>query len=140
LGGERAVGLPWHGSADRARIGLVLTRCCCSRAPRSSASLAILRSRPCSTSAIAAGDLDNRCKAVLDYLERVTVIADDRLCDRLIASWGKAEHGCCARVWPVAEQIAVEFTPEEAAMCDRVIARWAEQLGISEHELEDRLG
>ena len=33
------------------------------------------------------GDLDNRAKAILDWLERVGVIEDDRLCDRLVVSW-----------------------------------------------------
>lgn len=43
------------------------------------------------------GDLDNRIKAVLDYLQRVEVIRNDKDCQRLVAQWVPQEgapHGC----------------------------------------------
>jgi Holliday junction resolvase RusA-like endonuclease len=33
------------------------------------------------------GDLDNRVKAILDYLQRVGIIADDKYCQRLTIEW-----------------------------------------------------
>lgn len=51
------------------------------------------------------GDLDNRIKATLDYLERVNVIVNDRLCLRLTAQWveqDRAPHGCRVKVRPAA--------------------------------------
>ena len=87
-----------------------------------------------------AGDLDNRLKPILDYLQRLGIVQDDALCQRLTASWGTAEHGCRVRVWAVDERdLALEFSPEESAMADRALERWAQQLGISLDELEQRL-
>jgi Holliday junction resolvase RusA-like endonuclease len=43
------------------------------------------------------GDLDNRIKAILDYLQRVEIIANDKNCHRLLAEWvdlRRAPHGC----------------------------------------------
>jgi len=67
------------------------SRSCSTRAPTSSVSLVISRSRSPRT----------RDSAPLDYLQRLTIIADDKLCDRLTASWGMAEHGCRVTVWQV---------------------------------------
>jgi len=41
-------------------------------------------------------DLDNACKAVIDYARRLELIIDDdkRHMRRLTIEWGKAEHGC----------------------------------------------
>lgn len=41
-----------------------------------------------------AGDLDNRAKGVLDYLQARAVIVDDKYCERLIMEWGSAPTGC----------------------------------------------
>ena len=38
------------------------------------------------------GDIDNRIKAVLDYLQRVEVIANDKHCQRIVAQWVEPEH------------------------------------------------
>ena len=43
------------------------------------------------------GDLDNRIKATLDYLQRATVIHNDKDCQRLVVQWvsqDRAPHGC----------------------------------------------
>jgi Holliday junction resolvase RusA-like endonuclease len=40
------------------------------------------------------GDIDNRLKPLLDYLTRIEVIADDRWCERLEVSYGRAPEGC----------------------------------------------
>lgn len=51
------------------------------------------------------GDLDNRIKAVLDYLQRVEVIANDKFCERLLAEWveqPRAPTGCRVTVRPCA--------------------------------------
>lgn len=47
------------------------------------------------------GDLDNRIKAVLDYLQRAEVISNDKNCVRLVVQWVEqylAPHGCRATV------------------------------------------
>lgn len=51
------------------------------------------------------GDLDNRAKGVLDWLQSRSVIADDKFCERLVLEWGdaaSAPHGCRVYVRPVA--------------------------------------
>lgn len=40
------------------------------------------------------GDLDNRAKGVLDYLQSRAVIANDKYCERLVMEWGDAPTGC----------------------------------------------
>jgi Holliday junction resolvase RusA-like endonuclease len=47
------------------------------------------------------GDLDNRIKAVLDYLQRVEIIVNDKHCQRLLAQWvdrASAPSGCRVKV------------------------------------------
>ena len=49
------------------------------------------------------GDLDNRIKAVLDFLQRCTVISNDRHCQRLVAQWvekSAAPQGCRVTLRP----------------------------------------
>jgi Holliday junction resolvase RusA-like endonuclease len=49
------------------------------------------------------GDLDNRAKGVLDWLQSRGVIADDKFCERLVLEWGNATtapHGCRVTVKP----------------------------------------
>lgn len=51
------------------------------------------------------GDLDNRAKGVLDWLQSRGVIADDKFCERLVLEWGDlttAPYGCRVTVRPVA--------------------------------------
>lgn len=50
------------------------------------------------------GDLDNRHKGVLDWLQSRSVILDDKYCERLVLEWGEAPHGC--RVTITARKIA----------------------------------
>ena len=38
-------------------------------------------------------DLDNRCKPLMDYLQRVGLIENDRLCEKLVLSWGALPQG-----------------------------------------------
>jgi Holliday junction resolvase RusA-like endonuclease len=38
-------------------------------------------------------DLDNRCKPLMDYLQRVQIIENDRLCERLELIWGCLPQG-----------------------------------------------
>lgn len=43
------------------------------------------------------GDIDNRVKAVLDFMQRVAVIENDKHCQRLLVEWVEsvsAPHGC----------------------------------------------
>lgn len=47
------------------------------------------------------GDLDNRTKGVLDWLQSRGVIVDDKYCERLTVSWGDAPTGCRVRVRPL---------------------------------------
>lgn len=50
------------------------------------------------------GDLDNRIKAVLDFLQRATIVANDKHCQRVLAQWVKPEeapHGCRVTVKPM---------------------------------------
>jgi Holliday junction resolvase RusA-like endonuclease len=46
------------------------------------------------------GDIDNCLKPLLDYLQRVTIIENDRLCRRLVVDWGPLELGCRVAVRP----------------------------------------
>jgi Holliday junction resolvase RusA-like endonuclease len=39
------------------------------------------------------GDADNRIKALLDFLQRVGLIENDKLCDGVTAEWGFAPEG-----------------------------------------------
>lgn len=40
------------------------------------------------------GDLDNRTKGVLDWLQSRGVVTDDKYCERLTVAWGDAPTGC----------------------------------------------
>lgn len=40
------------------------------------------------------GDLDNRSKGILDWLQSRAVIEDDKFCERLVLEWGPAPVGC----------------------------------------------
>jgi len=46
------------------------------------------------------GDLDNRAKGVLDWLQSRGVIVDDKYCERLTLEWGDAPTGCRVIVRP----------------------------------------
>jgi Holliday junction resolvase RusA-like endonuclease len=46
------------------------------------------------------GDLDNRTKGVLDWLQSRGVITDDKYCERLTIAWGDAPTGCRVTVRP----------------------------------------
>lgn len=39
-------------------------------------------------------DIDNRAKAVLDFLERAGIIENDKLCEKVAVQWGRAPEGC----------------------------------------------
>jgi Holliday junction resolvase RusA-like endonuclease len=39
-------------------------------------------------------DADNRIKCLLDFLQRVGLIENDKLCDSLTVTWGWAPEGC----------------------------------------------
>jgi crossover junction endodeoxyribonuclease RusA len=39
-------------------------------------------------------DLDNRVKALMDWLQRAAIIENDSLCESLSVSWGYAPEGC----------------------------------------------
>ena len=58
----------------------------------------------CPTGKYPRGDLDNRIKAVLDFLQRVTVIKNDKDCQRLVVQWvelARAPEGCRATLRPI---------------------------------------
>lgn len=51
------------------------------------------------------GDLDNRIKAVLDWLQRVGIVANDKHCQRLMIEWTEPERaprGCRVTIRPLA--------------------------------------
>lgn len=50
------------------------------------------------------GDLDNRIKGVLDYLQSRAVIVDDKYCERITVQWGEAPAGCRVKVVPLQPQ------------------------------------
>lgn len=41
------------------------------------------------------GDLDNRIKAVLDWLQRANIIVNDKFCQRLVVQWVPTEAAPC---------------------------------------------
>ncbi|SRR5216684_367580 len=45
-------------------------------------------------------DCDNPIKPLLDYLQRVMIIENDRWCRRLVVEWGPVELGCRVAVRP----------------------------------------
>lgn len=45
-------------------------------------------------------DIDNPIKPLLDYLQRIELIENDKWCRRLSVSWGPAAMGCVVRVEP----------------------------------------
>lgn len=51
-----------------------------------------------------AGDLDNRIKGILDYLQSRAVVVDDKHCEKITIQWGDAPHGCRVRVIPLSPQ------------------------------------
>jgi hypothetical protein len=44
------------------------------------------------------GDLDNPIKPLLDWLQRVELIEDDKYCDRILAQWGEVPLGVRVRL------------------------------------------
>lgn len=50
------------------------------------------------------GDLDNRAKGVLDWLQSRALIVDDKDCERLVLEWGDAPAGCRVFVIPRSPQ------------------------------------
>lgn len=46
-------------------------------------------------------DIDNRLKALLDWLQAVELVTNDRLCWKLTVGWGSAPRGCVVTVTPV---------------------------------------
>ena len=49
-------------------------------------------------------DLDNRIKALLDWLQRAKIIENDSLCDGLNVKWGRAPDGCRVELRPTRTQ------------------------------------
>lgn len=45
-------------------------------------------------------DFHNRLKPLFDWMQRVSLIRNDRECERLVAGWGDAEMGCRVRLRP----------------------------------------
>lgn len=50
-------------------------------------------------------DIDNRIKPLMDYLQRVELIPNDKFCWQLTAKWGPASMGCIVKVAPVGRTI-----------------------------------
>jgi hypothetical protein len=46
------------------------------------------------------GDLDNGIKPLMDWLQRVELIEDDKFCDRLLAQWGGPPERVHVRLRP----------------------------------------
>lgn len=56
-------------------------------------------------------DLDNAIKVVLDFAQRIEVIANDRHCESILAEWGAscdAPHGCRLELTAIAARDAAE--------------------------------
>jgi crossover junction endodeoxyribonuclease RusA len=58
------------------------------------------------------GDLDNRIKAVLDFLQRATIVSNDKHCQRITAYWAHqstAPEGCrvTVRTWHAPEALTL---------------------------------
>lgn len=51
-----------------------------------------------------AGDLDNRIKGILDYLQSRAVILNDKYCERITIAWGDAPTGCRVKIVPFKPQ------------------------------------
>ena len=51
-----------------------------------------------------AGDLDNRIKGILDYLQSRAVVVDDKYCEKITIQWGDAPHGCRVTISPLSPQ------------------------------------
>jgi Holliday junction resolvase RusA-like endonuclease len=49
-------------------------------------------------------DLDNRIKPLWDWLQRVEIVQNDRLCERLEVTWGPKNSGCLVRLRPWMEK------------------------------------
>lgn len=47
------------------------------------------------------GDIDNRIKPLLDYVQRLELIRNDEDCEDLRVRWGCAPDGCRVRLWPL---------------------------------------
>jgi Holliday junction resolvase RusA-like endonuclease len=59
-------------------------------------------------SRLARGDLDNPIKPLLDWLQRVELIEDDKYCDRILAQWGEAPLGVRVRLRSVTSRTRTE--------------------------------
>jgi Holliday junction resolvase RusA-like endonuclease len=88
----------WIRDADTLVTSMAALRGCKPILGRFGASISLVRPRqPC--------DLDNRIKVVLDYCQRVNLIADDKHCCDLRASWTTMEFapaGCRVTLWELA--------------------------------------
>lgn len=45
-------------------------------------------------------DFHNRLKVLLDWLQRVELIQNDRFCERLVGLWGERGSGCLVKLRP----------------------------------------
>ena len=48
-------------------------------------------------------DIDNRIKAILDFLERAALIENDSLAETVTIRWGHAPEGASVRIIPTVE-------------------------------------
>jgi Holliday junction resolvase RusA-like endonuclease len=74
------------------------------------------------------GDLDNRIKAVLDFLQSATIVSNDKHCQLLCAYWapvGMAPEGCRVVVKPWQPQAEISVNDVLRAAVSRLEAQQA---------------
>jgi Holliday junction resolvase RusA-like endonuclease len=57
-------------------------------------------------------DCDNRGKALLDFCQRVGLIENDALCDRVVLEWGYAPSGCRILITSASIPVSAPGRPE----------------------------
>lgn len=59
-------------------------------------------------------DVDNRAKAVLDWLQRVKLIEDDKFAEKVTIEWGLAPEGCRVEIEASASSIKPDLSARAA--------------------------
>lgn len=67
-----------------------------------------------------AGDIDNRGKGVLDWLQSRGVILDDKHCERITLEWGDAPTGCRVSLWAMAPIAVKKILTRTAETAEKV--------------------
>jgi hypothetical protein len=87
LGNSSPIVQRWIKAADRFVMALAPKPL-----PRLTGPFEVYLTWPSST--FTTSDIDNRVKPLLDWLERIEMISDDRFCFRIVVEFGAAPEGC----------------------------------------------